>query len=120
MNLSTPKSNNLLLTHRGREWLAQFDSGDLEVAERLIDSLTLVSHSAFERSIAQTIETLGAEVDGPVGLYATREVDPTKSYFDAPDDDKTRPPRGVDADARGADLGSEARIATMIRNLARA
>jgi hypothetical protein len=122
MNLSTPKSHHLLSTQRGRGWLAQFDSADLAVAERLVDSLTLVSHTAFERSLVQLIETLAAKVDGPVALYATREIDPSRSYFDAPApaNGKNKHPSSIDAVARGADLGSEARIAAMIRNLARA
>ena len=117
------KSNHILLTKRGSDWLAQFDYADREIASRLVDSLTLVSHSEFERALADLILTHAAAIDGPVALYATREVDPARSYFDQATSSvgpKGKNSQQVNAVGSGSDLGSEARIATMIRNLAKA
>jgi hypothetical protein len=122
MDSSFPKSTELLLTKRGREWLAQFDSDDHETADRLVDSLTLVSHSAFERALTELIQTHSAEIDGPVALFAAREIDPSSSYFEqakTQGKDNTHL-RQVNALAPGSDHGSEARIAAMIRNIAKA
>jgi hypothetical protein len=123
MDRSPLKSNHILLTGRGRDWLAQFDYGDRENARRLIDSLTLVSHSEFERALADLILAHAAAVEGPIALYATREMDPARSYFDQAASGagiREKNSQQVDAVASGSDLGSEARVAAMIRNLAKA
>jgi hypothetical protein len=119
MDPSLPKSTHILLTQRGANWLAQFDHDDRETAERLVDSLTLVSHSAFERALTDLIATHAAGVDGFVALYAAREIDPKKSYFDQAASDSTHKggSHRLDAVSSGSDLGSEARIAAMIRNI---
>lgn len=106
-------SSQLALTARGIAWVDQFDAPDREPARTLIEALTLVSHSAFERGLTKTINRLAEQISGPVALYATREWDATEPYF--PDDDDP-----IDAVDAGNDLGSEARIAAIIRNLARA
>lgn len=122
MDKSPLKSSHILLTGRGRDWLAQFDYGDQENASRLIDSLTLVSHSEFERALSALILAHAATIEGPVALYATREMDPARSYFDQATSGagpKTKNSQQIDAVASGSDLGSEARVAAMIRNLAK-
>jgi hypothetical protein len=106
-------------TTAGRSWLGQFDAADRKTATRVLASLTLVSHSAFERSLSTLILREAEKVEGPVALYATRELEPDTNYFAAMAvaEDPQAP---HDAVARGADLGSEARIAAIIRNLCKA
>lgn len=104
---------NLLYTKRGLKWLAQFKLEEQEVARKIVDSLTLVSHSEFERSIQAILEREVAEKKGPVAFFVIREVDPDQSYFDV----YTNPITGkIDALPPGSDYGSEARIATLVRN----
>lgn len=117
---SSPISSDFALrlpnTDRGKAWLAQFDLEDQENAARLLSALTLVSHSAFERALKSLILSEAARIAGPVALYATRELDEGISYYEAmanPND----PMAPLDAVSRDADLGSEARIAAIIRNL---
>jgi len=116
-----PKDIALRLPHTmaGRAWIGRFDAPDQETATRLLASLTLVSHSAFERSLSTLILTTAAKVAGPAALYATREFETGTDYFAAMAD-AADPLAPHDAVAKGADLGSEARIATMIRNLCNA
>lgn len=107
---------NLLYTDRGRRWLEQFAFADLETAQRFVTSLTLVSHSQFERSIQRILEKEVDERASPVAFFAVREVDPGASFFDR----YTNPETGeIDALVHGADHGSEARIASIIRNYCR-
>lgn len=119
---TTPEldAGRLAFTRRGISWLDQFDAEDKNCAERLLGGLTLVSHSAFERGLLELIVHRAAAIDGPVALFATREVDPTISYF-AQASNKTAPKRfgSINAVGAGNDLGSEARIAALIRNLAK-
>lgn len=103
-------------TKNGKDWLGQFDPVDHETAARLLGALTLVSHSAFERAIQTLILQEAEKVDGPVALYATREVKGIVNYWEAMADPED-PLAPFDPVARGPDLGSEARIAAIIRNL---
>ncbi|EIZ79825.1 hypothetical protein WSK_1573 [Novosphingobium sp. Rr 2-17] len=103
-------------TQNGKDWLRQFDVVDHEAAARLLGALTLVSHSAFERAIQTLILREAEKVDGPVALYATREVKGIVNYWEAMADPED-PLAPFDPVARGSDLGSEARIAAIIRNL---
>jgi len=116
------KSRDLLLTPRCKRWLGQFAASDQETAERLVENLTLVSHSAFERSLTELIQAQGDELQGPVALFAVREVDPAVSFFEQATVSvlaKTGK-KILTAIAPGSDVGSEARIAAMIRNIAKA
>jgi len=107
------ESVNLLYTKRGRQWLEQFAIADREVAERIVRSLTLVSHSQFERSLQRILESEVVEREAPVAFFAVREVDAGVSYFEK----CTNSDSGeIDALVHGADHGSEARIASIIRN----
>jgi hypothetical protein len=103
----------LTLTARGATWLEQFDASDRETAGELLDSLTLISHNEFERALTGLISDEASQLDGPAALFATREFDPTESYFQ----EDGLP---INAVAGGSDLGSEARVAAIIRNLSRA
>lgn len=117
---STPHFDNIALrlpnTTAGQGWLGQFEPEDRETATRLLGALTLVSHSAFERALSSRILAEASKIEGPVALYATRELEPDTDYFSAMADPED-PLAPHDAVAGGADLGSEARIAAIIRNL---
>ena len=110
----------LHLTERGQKWLVQFDASDRPVARSLLEALTLVSHNEFERALDRMIRAKAAEFDGPIGLYATREVPPasTQSYFEFASSPDT-PDGLLSAVASGNDLGSEARVAALIRAISR-
>jgi hypothetical protein len=101
----------------GRQWLAQFEPADVETAKRLLSALTLVSHNAFERAITAQIVAEAEKVDGSVALYATRECDDELDLFKFAKGGEGA--KALDAVDRGADLGSEARVAAIIRNLAK-
>jgi hypothetical protein len=118
-----PISTNLELTLRAQEWIAQFDVVDREAARRLISGLTLVSHSVFDRSIDQLIRLRASEIKGPIALYAVRETAGQVEPFSLRKK-PGQPHRGtrrntIDALGRGADVGSEARVAATIRNIAK-
>lgn len=103
----------LLYTERGKEWLAQFGAEDQEAARKIVTSLTLVSHSEFERVIQKGLESTSAEYEQPVGFFAVREADSRESYFER----YTDPESGkISALVSGTDHGSEARVAAIIRN----
>ncbi len=103
-------------TTRAKDWLSQFDFLHQEIAVRLLSSLTLVSHSAFERALQSLIEHEASAIEGPVALYATREADPNRNYFEVMGNPHS-PFEPLSAVPPGADLGSEARCAALIRNL---
>lgn len=106
-------ARQLSLTLRGKEWLRRFEDADRELAELVLSALTLVSHSEFERTLTAKIVDVANQVEGPVALFATREMESLDLYFK--DSSST-----TNAVAPGADLGSEARVAALIRNLAKA
>lgn len=103
----------LALTVRGASWIEQFDQKDRDSARVLLNALTLVSHNEFERALTNLIVDETDCVDGPVALYATREVDSTQPHF-------LNEGVPIDAVGGGSDLGSEARVAAIIRNISRA
>ncbi|MGC0110531.1 phosphoribosyltransferase-like protein [Ralstonia pseudosolanacearum] len=109
--------DNLQLTQRYISWISQFDQRDQPLAESLARKLTLVSHTEFERKILRLIESEAQRFGSPVALYAIRELDKDHpcSYFT-----QVRSAAGIDAVGRGADIGSEGRIAAIIRSLAKA
>lgn len=106
-------ARQISLTLRGKDWLRRFEDADRELAELVLSALTLVSHSEFERAITAKIIDVANQIEGPVALFATREMEPLKPYFDDPSSK-------ISAVSPGADLGSEARVAALIRNLAKA
>jgi hypothetical protein len=115
-----PVPARLALTERGISWLAQFKAEHRDTAARLLSALTLVSHSAFERGMLGLIELRAAAFDGPIGLFAMREVKPTVGYFVQARNTIEPEDRGdINAVGPGKELGSETRIAALIRNLAR-
>ena len=74
MDNITPKS--LIDTKRGKEWLNLFLLEDREVAEKIINALTLISHSQFERAIQNILEKKVSQNEGPYAFFAVREVEP--------------------------------------------
>lgn len=103
----------LIYTERGKNWLAQFAADDQEAARKIAASLTLVSHSVFERAIQKSLENVFSERDQPLAFFAIREVDEKESYFDRHTDPATGK---INALVSGSDFGSEARVAAAIRN----
>lgn len=112
----TNTARTLHLTERGSRWLHNFKAEDRELARYLLDRLTLISHSEFERALGAQIDSIAAKVCGPIALYAVREIPRTepRTYFEF----AAGNPQGINAVAPGSDLGSEARIAALIRSLA--
>ncbi len=113
-------SSKLALTESGQLWLNQIDEIDRRLVRDFLSMLTLVSHNEFERTIERLILHRMAEIEGPIALFAVRELpkDCGDSYFDV-----ACGPEGstsTDAVARGADIGSEGRVASFLRNLAKA
>lgn len=106
------RPENLLFTDKGKNWLDQFDDSDKDIAQRVVRSLTLVSQSEFGRAIQTLIEEKNSANNGPIAFYAIREMEFDTSYFDK----YTALGRDeVDALSEGADHGSEAIIANLVR-----
>ncbi|WP_441005215.1 phosphoribosyltransferase-like protein [Rhizobium leguminosarum] len=120
-------ARKLIYTEQGKRWLRQFDDLDQETAIFLANSLTLVSHTEFRRKLEQNLEEAAADIDGPIAVFAIRELPKT-----APEQWMTPQPmpffsctvaspdgRSVAAVEATSDLGSEAISAQIIRQLAR-
>jgi len=112
MEKSEISPKNLLLTERCEKWLTNFSDQDKRYARDLVAHLTLVSGIEFERKLISILEYEAAQVRGPVALFGVRELVSGESVFDLSDG-------AVNSTPRGTDIGSEGRIATIIRNLAR-
>jgi hypothetical protein len=110
-------NRKLPLTERGRTWLAQFDAVDDEVAYRLVNSLTLISHSLFDRTLDRLIRQTKEGINGYIALFAARELKKAKKAEFVNTLVSTDLKLSVDAVARGSDLGSEASVALTIRNI---
>lgn len=112
--LLEPQSPNLLVTEFGQKWLEQFDKTDRPMVRQLTDALALVSTQEFERTIQRSIQNLTKDIDGLVALYAAREVPrDTKLNF-------RKGGSGLNSVSEGSDLGSEARVANIVRQMCRA
>ncbi|NTU74454.1 hypothetical protein HGB07_10100, partial [Candidatus Roizmanbacteria bacterium] len=105
----------MLYTDRGVKWLSQFDHEDRENASKLVTGLTLISHNEFERNLLTLIEIEVNAVKGKVALFAVREVEKDISFFKQAMTLTNNGPT-LDSLNRGNDHGSEARVASMIRN----
>src|SRR5690349_19485161 len=68
-------NRHLLITERGQSWLGQFAPNDESTAAQLVNGLTLVSQSSFERVIDKMIRRVGNEGYRCVGLFAAREFE---------------------------------------------
>jgi hypothetical protein len=113
-------SSKLALTERGQLWLNQFDDADRRLVRDFLSMLTLVSHSEFERTVERLILRRMAEIEGPIALFSVRELPKANSdsYFNiacGPEGSSS-----TDALSRGADIGSEGRVVSLLRNLEKA
>lgn len=115
-------SNQLLLTERGIDWLCGFRRADWEIARRMVSGLTLVPNAVFTHAIEELISAEAKRTDGRIGLFAIREFEPSKSFFDHANKGRYRHKklRNVDAVSRGADIGSEGIVANLLRNFVKA
>ena len=114
--------NRLLLTPRGRAWLNEFDLEDQDMARKLVSGLTLVPSRTFELAINEKLKEVVDSSESPVAVFAVREVDPSYSFFDQATNPITMNRRtigSVDAVGRGADVGSEGRVASIITQFTR-
>lgn len=112
MQLAAALAKHLLLTDIGEDWLRNFAEGDRPAARELVAALSLVSHNEFERGLNRLVVGLAQEVTGAVALYGAREL---------PNGLNLEPtaPASVDATPRGGDIGSEGRVASLIRGICR-
>ena len=55
-------------------WLGQFQTRDQSTAVKLLDSMRLVSHDDFFNGLHDLVASRASALDGPVGLYAEREI----------------------------------------------
>lgn len=118
-------ARKLVLTGQGKQWIAQFDDIDQGTATLLANSLTLISHTEFRRELEKQVLGAAAANEGPIALFAVRELpksSPEKwmvpqvlPFYSCtvPSEDG----RSVSSVGATADLGSEAIIAHMIRQL---
>lgn len=116
-NSSSPEATKLALSIVGIQWLEQFAEADRRLARDVLSSLTLVSHNEFERTIEKLIRDKAESISGVVALFAVREMGYWDDYFEVAQ--QAEGSKHVDAVGRGADIGSEGRIAAIIRNIAK-
>lgn len=93
--------------------MSNFDSADRGIARDLASALNLVSHNEFERGLTSLLRKALDSAGGPVALYAARELPPAFEFASASCDASG----SIDATPQGADIGSEGRVASVIRNL---
>ena len=89
---------------------------DREAARWLVDGLTLVSLSTFSRAIHRMVAIQAKEFDGPLALFASREVNANASFFQQAAL-KTKSAKSVSPVTRSADIGSEGHVASIIRQI---
>lgn len=123
-----PDARKLIYTQQGEKWLNQFDELDREAAKLLLNSLTLVSHTEFRRNLENLIVEASGKADGPVGLYAIRELEKesTERFVSAhviPFFEQailSKDGKSVNSVEATSDQGSEAVVAQIIRQLSKA
>ena len=106
-------SETLRSTETGERFIQQFDFSDAGLAASLIDNLILVTHDEFHAGLCAELNSLLAESDRPLALFAVREAS-GGPYFDATD--RKRRPSAV---AEGAKVGSEGPVANFLRDFVR-
>ena len=119
---TSPNAKRLIYTDQGKKWLSQFDILDQETAISMVNKLTLVSHTEFERNLLKKLEEIASDVKGTIGLFTIRELEKYKTDdgFDADlipfySQVKSTDGKSVNALSPTADQGSEARVAHIIR-----
>lgn len=104
---------NLLFTDRGKKWLEQFELKDKETAERMVSSLTLISHSEFSRAVQRLLEIEANKYSESIAFYSVRELSRDKDFFEQTCDNETGEVQSLSS---GSNHGSEAIITNLIRN----
>lgn len=121
-----PNPSYLIHTEQGKKWISQFEPLDQEIAIAVANSLTLVSHTEFERNLVGKIESIATQVIGTVGLYAVRELKTHEQITEFGPMDSAIPffsqvessdGNSVNALSSSSNQGSEARVANIIRQL---
>lgn len=129
MRGSNTESRKLIHTEQGKKWLAQFEPLDQEIASSIANNLTLISHNEFERNLVSKIKEVTDSISGKVALFAMREMAPkipilkgkacpVKVYVSTPYYEQVEEcDDGVSVSPLGhtADIGSEGRVASIIR-----
>ncbi len=111
-------------------WLRQFSIDDQHKATQLLDSMVLVNQVDFSNRLHDLVLRHANQIDGPIGLYAEREI---QHRFGIPHRLFKEPHRSRNRRATGKatqkvfrirtvqpEAGSEALIAHMITELCRA
>jgi hypothetical protein len=123
------EARKLIHTDRGKSWLNQFEPLDQEIASSLANNLTLISHNEFERSLTLKMAQVAESISGPIAFFAMREMVPRKPVIKGnkiPIEVNVSTPYyqqvkvaddGVSVMPLGntADIGSEGRVASIIR-----
>lgn len=126
---SHKEARKLIHTERGRSWLNQFEPLDQEIASSLANNLTLISHNEFERNLTLKMTQVAESISGPIAFFAIREMDPRKPvikgkkiqrevYVSTPYYQQVKAAEdGISVIPLGntADIGSEGRVASIIR-----
>lgn len=131
---SNIEARKLIHTEQGKRWLAQFGLLDQEIAIAIANNLTLVSHNEFERNLISKIAEVSAIVDGPVAFFAMREMSKPRKITRYHHVDELTIPYEIEVAipfyeqvtickdglsvapfAATADIGSEGRVAAIIR-----
>ena len=117
----TPKLSE---TDAAVRWIKQFKVSDQALMAAMLDEMTLVTHAEFWERLRALVVASGARIDGPVGLYAEREVPWRNKLFAEP----RRKPRRAEGPGprpvsprrtKGPEVGSEGIIANLITELCR-
>lgn len=61
-------------TQQGRLWLENFLPEEQHTAESLINSLRVISATAFQASMSELLSTLKSHLENPVVFYPIREL----------------------------------------------
>lgn len=123
------EARKLIHTERGKLWLNQFDPLDQEVASALANNLTLISHNEFERNLTLKMAQVAESISGPVAFFAMREMVPRKPvvkarsiheqvYVATPFYQQVKTASNevsIIPLGETADIGSEGRVASIIR-----
>ena len=76
-------SMSLSTSTAAQQWLDQFAPGDQAAAVDLLNALVLVSSDEFRDRLQERMLRYAANVQGPVGLYAERELQPTPLFAES-------------------------------------
>lgn len=110
-------------TEAGINWIKQFPESEQYLAISLIDSLTRVTRDEFCQDLISLIAQCAKDADGPIGLYAERELHGNPLYKEqALHDGKSK--RAVGKGPKllknpSSEVGSEGIVSNIITSLCR-